>query len=77
MENKKPFKRNRKPFNKIDNKKDLTSEVVYKTKEDGPQKLADWQLRLRAISICMDNHDNQIISEDVEKIYQDLIHRGK
>lgn len=77
MENKKPFKRNRKPFNKIDNKKELTSEVVYRTKEEGPQKLADWQLKLRAISICMDNHDNQIISEDVEKIYQDLIHRGK
>ena len=77
MENKKPFRRNRKPFNKIDNKKELTSEVVYRTKEEGPQKLADWQLKLRAISICMDNHDNQIISEDVEKIYQDLIHRGK
>ena len=77
MENKKPFKRNRKPFNKIDNKKELTNEVVYRTKEEGPQKLADWQLKLRAISICMDNHDNQIISEDVEKIYQDLIHRGK
>lgn len=77
MENKKPFKRNRKPFNKIDNKKELTSEVVYRTKEEGPQKMADWQLKLRAISICMDNHDNQIISEDVEKIYQDLIHRGK
>ena len=77
MENKKPFKRHRKPFNKIDNKKELTSEVVYRTKEEGPQKLTDWQLKLRAISICMDNHDNQIISEDVEKIYQDLIHRGK
>ena len=55
----------------------LTSEVVYRTKDEGPHKLADWQLKLRAISICMDNHDNQIISEDVEKIYQDLIHRGK
>ena len=77
MENKKPFKRNRKPFNKIDNKKEIQDEVVYRTKDEGPHKLADWQLKLKAISICMSNHDNQIISEDVEKIYQDLIHRGK
>ena len=77
MENKKPFKRNRKPFNKIDNKKEIQDEVVYKTKDEGPHKLADWQLQLKAIAICMDNHDNQIINEDVDKIYQDLKRRGK
>lgn len=77
MENKKPFKRNRKPFNKIDNQKDIKDEVVYRTKDEGSHKLADWQLKLKAISICMSNHDDQIIAEDVEKIYQDLIHRGK
>ena len=77
MENKKPFKRNRKPFNKIDNKKELINEVIYKTKEEGPQKLVDWQLKLKAISICMSNNNNKIIQEEVEKIYQDLINGGK
>lgn len=77
MENKKPFKRNRKPFNKIDNKKEIKDEVVYKTKDEGPHKLADWQLKLKAIAICMSNQDGKIISSEVEKIYQDLIHRAK
>ena len=55
----------------------MKDEVVYRTKDEGPHKLADWQLKLKAISVCMSNHDGQIINEDVEKIYQDLMHRGK
>jgi hypothetical protein len=73
----KPFKRNRKPFNKIETKKEYVDGIWYRTKEDGPKVFADWQLQLRAIAICMDNHDNQIINEDVDRIYQDLIRRGK
>jgi hypothetical protein len=77
MEKKKPFKKDRKPTRKFDRTQETKGEVVYKTKETGPQKLADWQLKLKAIAICMSNQDGKIISAEVEKIYQDLIHRAK
>lgn len=77
MEKKKPFKKDRKPTKRINKEQELKDAVVYQTKGDGKTKMADWQLKLKAISICMSNHDGHIIEEDVEKIYQDLIHRGK
>lgn len=77
MEKKKPFKKDRKPKRENGRHIDTTGEIVYKTKDTGTNKLAEWQLRLRAISICMSNNKGHIIHEEVEKIYQDLIHRTK
>lgn len=77
MEKKKPFKKDRKLKRENRRHIDTTGEIVYKTKDTGTNKLAAWQLRLRAISICMSNNKGHIIHEEVEKIYQDLIHRAK
>ena len=77
MEKKKPFKKDRKSKRENGRHIDTTGEIVYKTKDTGINKLAAWQLRLRAISICMSNNKGHIIHEEVEKIYQDLIHRAK
>ena len=57
--------------------KQQENRIVYSTKEDGPAKKADWQLKLQAISMCMSNHDGKIINSEVEDIYQGLIHRTK
>jgi hypothetical protein len=69
MERKKPFKR------KFDNKKetkDLEDKVVYTTRQVGPVKLADWQLKLKAIADCMDE-EGHFDNEAVEARYQELI----
>ena len=73
IETKKRFKK--KPF--INKSNDLEDKVVYRTKGDRPVKKADWQLKLQAISMCMSNHDGEIINSEVENIYQGLIHRTK
>ena len=77
MEKKKPFKKDRKPIKWINKEQELKDAVVYQTKGDGKTKMADWQLRLQAIAICMSNKDGQIIKDEVDKIYQGLIHKGK
>jgi hypothetical protein len=69
MERKKPFKR------KFDNKKetkDLEDKVVYTTRQVEPVKLADWQLKLKAIADCMDE-EGHFDNEAVEARYQELI----
>ena len=63
----------RKPFNKY-NKKEDDQPKVWKSSPAG-KKYADWQQKLRAISICISNKGT-IDNDEVEKIYQDLIHRG-
>ena len=63
----------RKPFNKY-NKKEDDQPRVWKSSTAG-KKFADWQQKLRAISICISNKGT-IDNDEVEKIYQDLIHRG-
>lgn len=63
----------RKPFNKY-NKKEDDQPRVWKSSPAG-KKYADWQQKLRAISICLSNKGT-IDNAEVEKIYQDLIHRG-
>ena len=77
MENKKPFKKDRKPTKRIDRNHEVKDEVVYRTKDTGPQKLANWQLKLKAIAICMSNNNGKIISADVDRIYEELTHRVK
>ena len=69
MENKRPY--NRKPRN---NKKENTDNVVYRTKSVGPEKKADWQLKLMAISYVMDKmsmNDNDF-NDAVEKKFYEL-----
>jgi len=75
MEKRKP-KRFKKPFNKIDNKKQ-EDVIVYVSKPSRAEKPADWQLQLRAIAMCMGLNDGQIISNKVDEIYNGLKHRGK
>lgn len=77
MEKKKPFKKDRKPTKRINKEQELKDAVVYQTKGDGKAKMADWQIKLKAIAICMSNNGGKIISTEVDKIYQDLIHRAK
>lgn len=71
MENKR-----KKSFKKrYDNNKKQESQedtVVYTTRPSGPVKLADWQLKLKAISQCMDE-EGHFDNDAVEKRYQELI----
>ena len=75
MENKRPYNKKRN-FNK---KKENTDGVVYRTKSTGPEKKADWQLKLMAISYVMDKmsmSDNDF-NDAVEKRYVDLLLKQK
>lgn len=66
---------NKKPFNNRYNKKQEDDQPkVWKSSPAG-KKFADWQQKLRAISICISNKGT-IDNDEVERIYQDLIHRG-
>lgn len=76
MDNKRKPKRFKKPFNKIDSRKQ-EDQVVFVSKPSRPEKPADWQLQLKAISMCMSLNEGQIISNEVDKIYNGLKHRGK
>ena len=71
MENKrkKPFKKRYDNNKKQENQEDA---VVYTTRPSGPVKLADWQLKLKAISQCMDE-EGHFDNDAVEKRYQELI----
>lgn len=76
----KPRKRyNNKPkFNKKtqDNrKKSLEPVVVYTTKSEGPEKMADWQLKLQAMSDLFDKREEANYAELVEARYQELWHK--
>lgn len=75
----KPRKKyNKKPrFNKTqDNrKKSLEPVVVYTTKSEGPEKYADWQLKLMAMSDCFDKQGEDNYKELVEARYQELWHK--
>lgn len=51
--------------------------VVYVTKTEGPERKADWQLKLQAISDCFDKQDREDYKELVERRYQELLHRQK
>lgn len=75
MENKRPYNKKRN-FNK---KKENTDGVVYRTKLTGPEKKADWQLKLMAISYVMDKmsmSDNDF-NDTVEKKYVELLLKQK
>lgn len=67
--NKKPFKKKFYDKKREESKEDV---VVYTTKPSGPVKLADWQLKLKAISQCMDE-EGHFDNDAVEKRYQELI----
>lgn len=69
------MRKNFKP--KKDSKDQSIDKVVYKTKLTGPRLYEDWQLKLKAISMCMSNNNGEIINSEVENIYQGLIHRTK
>lgn len=58
-------------------RKDLSKEdrVVYVTKTTGPEKKADWQLKLQAISDCFDKQEREDYKELVEKRYNELWHK--
>lgn len=48
--------------------------VVYRTKRDRRnEKKTDWQIRLIAISKCMEQNHGKIINEKVETIYNNLL----
>lgn len=71
--NKKKYINKRKPDG---NKKpeDLKDRIVYRTKETGPQKKADWQLKLMAISDILGLEvDN--FNKAVEQRYQELLRK--
>lgn len=59
------------------NKKPVGDRVVYSTKTEGPERKADWQLKLQAISDCFDRQDREDYKQLVEARYQELIHRNK
>lgn len=79
MENNDRKPRYKKPkFNRGDNRQPKKPEgdvVVYRTKPTGPEKPADWQLKLMAISDCYDKQDQENYKELVEARYQELLHR--
>lgn len=50
-------------------------EVVYHTRATGPDKKADWQLKLNAISDCFDLQGNEDYHKLVEKRFQELKHK--
>lgn len=58
-------------------RKDISKEdrVVYVTKTIGPEKKADWQLKLQAISDCFDKQEREDYKELVEKRYNELWHK--
>lgn len=56
-------------------KEDLEPKVVYTTKVEGPEKYADWQLKLMAMSDCFDKQDQENYKELVEARYQELWHK--
>lgn len=55
--------------------KQQENRIVYSTKADGPEKKADWQLKLQAISDCFDKQDREDYNELVEKRYNELWHK--
>ena len=57
-------------------KQDLSKEnkIVYTTRAEGPEKLADWQLKLKAISACI-AANGEIINDWVENKYRELIQK--
>lgn len=73
MEHKRYNKKPRKPFYKP-KEETIEDKVVYRTKDDGPKKYADWQLKLRAIADIM-GKDVEDFNKAVEARYQELIHR--
>lgn len=72
MENKKSKKPFKKRFFNKREEKSTEDKVVYVTKPSGPVKLADWQLKLKAIADCMDE-DGSFDVKNVEARYQELI----
>ncbi len=76
MDNRRKPKRFKKPFNRIDNKKQ-EDVVVFVSKPSRPEKPADWQLQLKAISMCMSLNEGQIVADKVDEIYNGLKHRVK
>lgn len=71
----KPKKRfNRQQPQKVQNNE---PKVVYRTRPEGPEKKADWQLKLMAISDCFDKMGADNFDALVEQRYQALKHRNK
>lgn len=68
----KPKKRFNKPNQKV---QDNEPRVVYRTRQEGPERKADWQLKLIAIRDCYDKKDTDNFEELVEQRYQALKHK--
>jgi len=67
-------KKPKKPFFNKPKEEVVENKIVYRTKDDGPKKYADWQLKLRAIADTMDL-DVEDRAKAVEMRYQELLHR--
>lgn len=75
MENKRrPYKKPRQKFYNKPKEEPQADRVVYRTKDDGPKKYADWQLKLKAIADTMDR-DVEDFDAAVEMRYQELLRR--
>jgi len=63
----------KKPFNR--NNKENDQPKVWRTRQDGLEKPADWQLKLRAIGECLGKAEGDELNKMIENRYQDLWHR--
>ena len=68
------FNKKKKYDRKEESKEDR---IVYTTKPSGPVPMADWQLKLKAISDCFDLQDKENYKELVEARFEELKHRQK
>ena len=68
------FNKKKKYDRKEESKEDR---IVYTTKPSGPVLMADWQLKLKAISDCFDLQDKENYKELVEARFEELKHRQK
>ena len=72
---KKTFKPKKRINNTNKKAQDNEPKVVYRTRQEGPEKKADWQLKLMAIKDCYDKKDTDNFKELVEQRYQALKHK--
>ena len=70
MEKQKKFRKYRN-YRQEDSKE---NKVVYTTRQEGPVKYEDWQLKLKAISACISTN-GEIIKDWVDNKYNELKNR--
>ena len=71
------FNKHKKNYNDRKDNRESGNRIVYQTKSNGPEKLADWQLKLQAMSDCFQLHDREDYKELVEARYQELKHKQR